>query len=201
MIKAEQRFSSISSIQENSSREDNWARIESLINHTWQIWCLFSRQLIMTSALGGATRNGICVPPCVTPSDWTRVSYIANCAASGNPAKFGKTNSLLRKEPTWGNVDKLVDIINGLNTANKQALLSALSIAARSSDHMQIIRNCTAHLCGETFSLVRDIRPYYNVHILRHPCDAVFWVDPNNGLHAFISWLDDMRQAADAATS
>jgi hypothetical protein len=201
MANSEKRFNEILTLKSSSTTADNWARIETLVNHSWQNWGLFCRQLIMTSALGGTTRGGVVIPACIAPPDWKRVSYIASCAFSRNPVKPIKTNSLMKKEPTWGNVDKLADIINELATANSSVLLPALSIASRSSSHMQVVRNCTAHMCGETFNLVKLIRPYYNVSTLRHPCDAAFWIDPNNGLFAFTSWLEDLRQSADKATT
>lgn len=193
---SEQRFRAVTAAKSSSSQDDNWARTESLINHTWQSWCLFCRQLIMASALGGKTRSGVALPACVVPSDWERVSYMAICAASGNAAKAGRTNNALRKEPTWGNPDKLVDIATAVATPNLTTIQSAITIASRCTKHMQAVRNCTAHMCGETFDLVKAMRPYYNVTSLRHPCDAAFWIDPSNGLHAFVSWLEDMRQAA-----
>lgn len=201
LVKAENRFRAIQAIRTAPPNEDDWARAEALMNYTWQTWCLFCRQLVMTSALGGVTRSGAAIPGCITPPDWKRVSYIASCAFSGNTPKLLKTNSSMKKEPTWGNVDKLVDIMNALNTSNAMTVLSALSIASRCATHIQIIRNCTAHMCGETFQQVKDIRSYYNNTALRHPCDAAFWIEPHSGTFAFTSWLADMRQAANQATA
>lgn len=198
---AQDRFIEIIKEKSKSSQEDNWARTESLVNHTWQIWSLFCRQLVMISALGGSTRSGTIVPSCVHPASPGRVAYIASCAFSGNSIKPNKIISSAKKEPTWGNVDKLNDIINALNTHNKISVLSALSTAHRGSAHLQTVRNCTMHMCGESFNEIRAIRPYYNAAQLRHPCDTTFWIDPNTGQQAFLSWIADMRQAGYLATT
>lgn len=200
-IQLDGQFYSIVAGLPNRSQFENWFLLEGLTSHCWQFWCQFCRQLLVAVGVGCTNRQGVILNACSIPPTWQRVSYFAMVVAQGSPPKPAKTNSSLRKEPTWGDISKVMDIIQALNPANKAQLVAAFGGIARGPRHLQIVRNAAAHMNGETYQEVRALRPYYDVKPWRHPSEVTLWVDPTSKNYAFSTWIADMRTAADAATA
>jgi hypothetical protein len=194
-------FNSVNSQWQSRPRRESWALLEGLLSATWQPWCAFCRETVIASALGCQTRAGIVYPPAVAPVQWERASYIAICAKSKAKPKASQTNSLLFREPTWGDVNSLIDIIQLLHPANETQLLSAFGTGARGPNHLQIVRNAAAHINFQTIANVRTLRAFYIVSSLRHPSDVALWVEPSSGASAFESWLEDLTLISDLATA
>lgn len=135
------------------------------------------------------------------PCTWARVSYVAIQAAHGGTVTAGKTNALLRKEPTWGDPTKIVAIINILNPSNRAILLSHFSGGLFGPKHCQTVRNAAAHKNTQTKNEVLALAASYTAHKIMYPTDAMFWIDPVSGDFAFISWLEDMRAIAAGVTA
>lgn len=180
---------------------ENWALLEGLVSMTWQTWCLFCRQLVIASGSGCVTRSGIVLTASVNPPTWQRISYIAKCVKSNSTPRAGRINTVLRHEPTWGNTDSLIDIISVLDPPNKSQLLSAFGPVTRGPNHLQTVRNASAHLNHQTFSEVKKLIPYYQGLSLRHPIDLALWIEPSSENFAFAAWLDEMRSIAERATN
>ena len=178
----------------------HWLALEGLLSQTWQSWGRFCRQTVMASGLGCVTRNGNHLAPTVTPAQWERISYVAMCVKNQSTVKAGKTNKILRYEITWGDVNRLINIINFVNPQNKGQLLTGFGAIGRGPRHLQIVRNSAAHLNHETFSDVRALIPVYDTVRSRHPTDALFWIDPTTQNFAYLSWVQDMRDAANIVT-
>ena len=174
--------------------------LDGLISITWQYWCRFCRQLVLASALGCQTRRGATLVPSVSPPIWQRVSYVAIRAANGKPILPNKTESLLRREPTWGDVAKLPLIVSGLAPQNGPILINTFGSVTQGPVHLQIVRNASAHLNEETHREILNLRPFYNPQSVRHPTDVTVWTEPVSQDYAFISWVDDMRLISDLAT-
>ena len=119
--------------------------LEGLISTVWQHWSLFCRRLVIASALGCKTRSGVVVAACVTPATWGRVSYIASRVKNDRRVHQGKENSLLRKEPTWGDVQRLQDVLNELRPCNLAQLSQCFGSISRGPIHVQVVRNAAAH--------------------------------------------------------
>ena len=110
---------------------------------------------------------------------------------SGKPAPGG-TNSNLRIEPTWGAPTKLNIVINSLDLDNKNTLASSFGASSYVS-HLQIVRNAAAHRHHQKTAEVLALRPYYQVSRLRHPSEALLWLEEQTKSFAFLFWLEDMR--------
>ena len=120
-------FDRIRSTSANRDILENWAKSEGLVSNTWQVWSVFCRQLIVCSSVGCQTRSGVSISATANPPTWERVSYVAICVRSKAIPRSGLTNNFLYKEPTWGNVDNVIDIVQELNPANKSQLLAGSS--------------------------------------------------------------------------
>jgi len=172
--------------------------LEGLISTAWQSWAHFCRDVVIDSCLGSTTSAGVSFAGCVTPLSWERVSYLAMQASNKSTPKVGLTNSEFRKEPTWGDVQKLQLIVAALNPHNQNTLISSFS-ASTFIKHVHIVRNAAAHRDRQTFGEVLRLVPFYAAYPLRHPVESTLWLDGNQQQPAFLFWLDEMRLVGELA--
>lgn len=173
--------------------------LEGILSGTWQAYCSFVRQVTIYSSLGCKTANGVIHPASVTPAVWERASYVALRAANGAVAKPTVLNSLLIKEPTWGDSSKISDIVNALNPGNGSTLKSHLAGGLTGPKHCQQVRNACAHRNHQTKADLKTLAPSYIASAVVHPTDVMTWRDPQSQEFAFLSWTDDMKTIAHGA--
>lgn len=175
--------------------------LEGLVSALWQHWSLFCRRVVFSSALGCVTRSGNAVTACVTPLLWERVSYISWRVHSGGAINTGNLNTDLRREPTWGDVQKVQNVIATLSPANAQQLITCLGSVSRGPIDVQLVRNAAAHRNTQTLAAIRMLNIYYNAKKISHPAQVSTWTEPVSRDFAFIAWADEMRLLADLMTS
>lgn len=180
--------------------KDDLMYLEGLTSTLWQYWCSFCRRVVICCSLGCQTRLGTVLSTCVTPTTWERVSYISMRAKSGSSIQPLRENSLLRLEPTWGDVVRIQKTITYLNPQNKNHLLSCFGSVTRGPVHLQRVRNASAHLNSQTLDDVKSLRAYYNSSRIRHPVESLTWIDPSSNDYAFISWITEIRIIAEITT-
>lgn len=180
--------------------EKEWMYLEGLISTLWQCWNHFCRDVVISSATGCTTAAGGVLAPSVIPPSWERVSYIAmQSKGRGQPILVGRTNSVLRFEPTWGDVGVLANVISAARPANRSQLLSAFGLGQKVI-HLQRVRNASAHRNGETMNDVLAFAHAYNLQRSpRHPAEAAFWVDAALRDYAIEAWAGEMRTIAHVA--
>ena len=194
-------FTNWVSIAPSKLREPDTMFLEGLVSSLWQHWSLFCRRVIFASAIGCTTRTGNVIHACVTPEVWQRVSYIAWRANSRGSIQPLTLNEDLKREPTWGDVQKLQAIILELCPQNMSHLVSCFGSVSRGPVHVQIVRNAAAHRNYQTFDRVKSLHAYYNVKPIGHPAEATVWAEPTSRDFAFMAWSDEMRIVADLITS
>lgn len=170
-------------------------KLEGLLSRVWQTWAGFCRLCICESCLGTTNGLGVIVPRHAHALSEAHVSSAAIRAKSPTTRViWGSTNTLLRLEPTWGDVDVLNRIIPRLNPANQGQLLAAFSAGSQSAKALQFIRNASAHNNIQTMADVHGIRSRYIVFPVTHPVQALYWTDPATRdflvLHAIEELLD-----------
>lgn len=182
-----------------TSKKDKALRrhhLEGALSDAWQAYCSFVRYVLIRSATGTVASSGAMLGPSVIPPTWERVSYIGGRAANGNNVQPGLTNNILRKEPTWGDSSKIVDIVNALAPANGITLKANFAGGLTGPKHCQIVRNACAHKNTQTSGEVRAIASQYLVSAFKEPIDAMLWKVPPTNEYAFLSWIDDMKAIA-----
>jgi len=192
----EDRFISFQSSMPYRLDHSHWMFLEGLSSATWQYWGRFCRSVVIDSALGARTVGGVNLIPCA--NSWEEISHIASCAARGKPFVPGGTNSNLRIEPIWGDPNKLNVVINALALGNKSTLASSFGATSYIS-HLQKVRNAAAHKHHQNTADVLALRPYYQVARLRHPSEALLWLEERSRSFAFLFWLEDMRMLGELA--
>lgn len=182
------------------TREKDWMYLEGLISVLWQSWSHFCREVVISSTTGCSTAGGRVLAPSVTPPNWERVSYIAmQTKGGGKPILPGRTNSVRRFEPTWGDVGALANVISATKPANSSQLLSAFGLGQKVV-HLQRVRNAAAHRNSETMKDILSFAHAYNLlRTPRHPSEAVYWVDAASRDYAIEAWAAEMRTIASLA--
>jgi hypothetical protein len=152
--------------------------------------------VVIQSALGATTASGIVLPACAT--SWEEVSAAAIQAARLKLPQPRAVNNSLRLEPTWGDTKKLLNIIQRIQLGNQQQLAQSFGASAYIS-HVQTVRNAAAHRHNQNTAEVIALSPFYLVSRLRHPTEALLWLEQQTQSFAFIFWLDDMKMIGSLA--
>ena len=167
--------------------------LEGWLSTVWQSWGRFCRNTVVASCCGCQTTSGIVVP--ATHTSAGTVSYIAWKQCRGTAPKSSGTNGLLRNEPTWGHIDKLLDVITALNPFNYGTISGGFGTVP-AIDHVRIIRNAAAHRNVQTAAEVIGLQTQYIGGPLRNPLEALFWIDPTTGRTLAQVRMEDMRIGA-----
>lgn len=175
------------------SSPQDFYELEGWLSDVWQIWCRFCRNAIMASCGGCRTLSGAAVPQ--NHPSWEIVSDIACRQSKGVAPRTIGSNALLHREPTWGHIDKLIDVIQALAPANSAQLLAGFGTVP-AIEHIRLIRNAAAHRNQQSLASVVAFRSQYRGGRIRHPLEALFWLDAATGRTLVHSRLDDMRVAA-----
>jgi hypothetical protein len=111
----------LSTVQRQNLKVDEIHQLEGWLSDLWQIWGRFCRTTVFASCTGCSTQTAGAIAA-VQPGRG-EVSYIAAKQRNGMaPIKAG-SNSLLRAEPTWGHIDRLIEVI--LQTHKEVLAISA----------------------------------------------------------------------------
>jgi hypothetical protein len=157
--------------------------LEGLLSRSWQCWCVFCRDALFESCKGGVTSGGVTITPNPLALSDAHISGAAIRAKNhrNDGVYWGSTNSILRLEPTWGDVDRLVDIVSRLGPNNQATLAAAFSSASPSAKVLQTIRNAAAHHNPETMNAVSALSSSYVAYPVTHPAQALFWTERSSG--------------------
>lgn len=170
--------------------------LEGLLSFAWQAWCLFCRQCLIESCTGTTTGAGLHIPPHPLAASELHVSSAAIRARKGTTPYWLNTNSILRYEPTWGDVNTLATIIPRLAPNNANQLVAAFSSAFSSAKALQAIRNAAAHRNSQTLNEVRNLASAYFAFGINSPLEALFWISPSSGDFLATHAFDDLRDVA-----
>jgi len=177
-------------------------KTEVLISDIWQFWCNFCRELYFSSMRGTSTRSNNSIIGVAANKDWKRIAYEAGHVL--NPRRCCTSNGHLnykkRFEPTWGDIDVIQTIINGVNPNNKNTLLSGFGSFYKLKD-LQNVRNACAHKNIETKGEVLQLSTNYSFSHLKYVTDLAWIRDRTTGAMALEVWLDEMYQIANIVTS
>lgn len=170
--------------------------LEGLLSRTWQVWCGFCRSCFMHSCMGTVTSRGSPVdrlPEAISESHVSGAAIRAKRQSA--PPFWVEPNTLLRKEPTWGDVDTLVVVISRIKPNNYDQLLATFSTVHKSAKAIQNIRNCSAHNNAQTMSGVMDMMSSFIVFPIAHPTHAMFWLDPHSSDFLITHAIDDLIES------
>lgn len=167
--------------------------LEGWLSDVWQVWCRFCRRTVFASCNGCETTSGFVVAPSYPSPE--AVAFIAARQKNGKSPVGPVVSIRLQREPTWGHVDRLIEVIQALAPANRGSLLSSFSIIPL-IEQVRLIRNATAHRNVQTLAEVIAFQSQYLARPIRHPLEALFWVDSSTGRTLIHSRLDDMRIGA-----
>tara|TARA_R110000868_G_C10740942_1_gene752394 strand:- start:280 stop:741 length:462 start_codon:yes stop_codon:yes gene_type:complete len=153
--------------------------------------------------MGTTDGNGIAITPVAGAISEEHVSAAAMHANNKNtpPANWIKTNSILRKEPTWGDIDVLTKIASNLSPSNASQINAAISTVYTTAKDIQIIRNATAHTNHQTILEVRSIMTRYVVFPTNHPIQATLWTVHSTSDFLLANAIEELKMASLSAIS
>ena len=183
------------------ARLTRWRRralTEVLVSDLWQAWNEFVRDILIASCAGCVTRSGVIVAARPGLNSWQRISYEAKAYATvgktGTPIKKLKAkwlNSHRYQDPTWGDLDHIVDVVNGLAPANLTDLRSAFGATARGLKDLQTVRNACFHKNRESWDAVKDAETvYFSSSDTRDPSDLAWKTYLGKTTPSFYDWTD-----------
>lgn len=176
--------------------------LNGLVDYVWQSWNRFSREYFMKCTIGCTSKNGVIIAAAgnVTPCTEERISYLASKLSRQNKITATGTNTILRFEPTWGDIDKIISLSALCSLSNHTVITSSFGGGLLGPKHLQSVRNSIAHLNKETHASIIDISSQYKSNKIRHPVSSVFWRTVDTDLFALSAWIEDMLIIADIAT-
>ncbi len=177
--------------------------LEGLLSRLWQGWGHFWRECLFKSCMGTTDGVGVGVAALVNAVSADHVSGAAIKAKSlnGSPPYWGSQNSILRYEPTWGDVDILSRVIPRLGPANQGQLIAAISSVYTYAKDIQSIRNAVAHTNTQTMADVASIRTRYVSYTIAHPVQSLFWGTAIHNNYLVLEAIEEFRLAALASIS
>jgi hypothetical protein len=177
--------------------------LEGVLSKIWQCWGNFCRECVFQSCLGTITSSGVAVPALASATSDQLVSGAAVRAKklTAIAPYWGPANSILRNEPTWGDVDVLTRIISRLGPSNAGQMLAAFSSGHSSARSLQRLRNCAAHHNNETMADITLMAPYFVAYPISHAVQAMFWLEPSTNDYLVTASIEGLRDAAEAAIS
>lgn len=174
---------------------------EVLISDIWQTWCSFCRELVFSSCRGTRARNGDFIAKRVGNNSWKRLGYEASQVAKNQAiAANGHLNFAIRKELTWGDIHKLLLVINHLSPGNKNHILSTIG-SFTNFKHLQQLRNACAHKNIETISDINSLKTHYHFTKLACAPQLAWAFCLSENITALELWLFEMNLIADIVTS
>ena len=173
---------------------------EGIISDLWQSWTNFCRTIILESCLGSKSRSGQLIPPRMGDNSWQRIGYEAFCAVRGRSIHASKVNQFMRQEPTWGDVGRLITLIQVVRPVNSAMLLTAFGLPLLGPVHLQRTRNACFHKNADTLGDVRSLFIHYRIMNFSSPCDLAWQLDPTKSTLAIYAWMDDLEVMVDKAT-
>ena len=183
-----------------SKSVDRFALQEGLISSLWQTWCEFCRDSVIGATQGANTTSGILVSsPTYSARTELEIAFAAKQLASSKPVGRIRSVAGRHQEPTWGDVNKLILIISGLGPTNASTMLSGFGSASSIKD-LQLYRNASAHICGDTIEMVKNTIVRYNNTNFKHPSDTMKWTDPSTDDYLWRTWLYEMDLISDVTT-
>jgi hypothetical protein len=170
--------------------------LEGLLSRLWQAWCGFCRGCLIESCCGTTSGAGQQIAGHPLARAEACVSAAAIRAKGKGTVVWGGTNSVLKREPTWGDVDVLVGkVVPDLNPVNQSQLLAAFSSASDAAKALQRIRNASAHFNSQSLADVTSMQSKYVAYPITHATQALFWVAPSTGVFLALDAIEALREA------
>lgn len=181
-------------------RLDRSAYQEGLVSALWQSWCGFCREVLIGSATAAKSVSGHAVTSPYAGHAEMEIAYVAKRLSQGRAVGVVRALAGAHQEPTWGDVSKANLIAGGLGTSNQAQLVSAFGSASTISD-LQLCRNASAHVSGQTIAEITAAKVRYSQTRFLHASDLIYWVAPQTNAFLWKTWIDEIEVTADLAVT
>jgi hypothetical protein len=176
--------------------------LEGLLSRLWQAWNAFCRGCVIESCMGTVDATGAVIaglPDALSEAHVSGAAMVAKKQA--RPPYWGRTNTVLRNEPTWGDADVLANVFTRLRPANAGKMLAAFSTVHPNAKAVQTIRNGAAHNHAQNLSDIHSLQSAYVTFPISHPTHALFWVEPQSSDYLVTYAVEELKDAGLTAIS
>ena len=174
-------------------------QLEGVLSRVWQGWSIFWRRSVIQSCLGTFDASGSPIVRLAEALDENHVSGAAIKARQKKKPYWGFPNEVLKREPTWGDVDQVANILERLRPENSSQLLAALSSANLHAKPLQVIRNAAAHNHYQNVEELLRLQSAYLVFPITHPTHAMFWIEPRSREFLILNIIEELTATSLAA--
>lgn len=166
-----------------------------LLNHLWQAWCCFWRYYWLAYVQGGRDAGGSIIRgayPGVSEAE--AIYQMLVLAGKRRAGSYGAISSS-HQEATWGDIQRIQDIANGLLSSypSLSYVQSAASLHGQSIAHLQIIRNSQTHPSRSGQANTLMLAPHYLVRSSRFtPSELIYSREIRSGRVAILHWIESI---------
>lgn len=140
-------------------------------------------------------------------NSWQRISYEARehaqASKDGRVAKIKSTGKAKGRyqDPTWGDLDTIVDVTTGLGSSNASPLSTAFGATSRGLKDLQTVRNGCFHKNIETWAAVKSLESIsFSSSDTRDPSDLAWKTYLGKSTAAIFDWTDAVMAVCGSAT-
>jgi hypothetical protein len=180
----------------NDFTTDELCLIEGVMSRIWQVWCRFCRRVVLESCQGTTELSGVPIPPLAAANSDGHVSAAAILAWRKRPVTWHQSNSVLRREPMWGDVDVLLDVIDGLKPNNAAKLKGMCTVSSTGAKLLQTARNAAAHHNHQSLGELLSLSSAFSAFPINHACQSAFWVETVSADYLLPFVLEELKDAA-----
>lgn len=172
------------------SRGNEQAKLsaEMAVVRLYDAWSRYCRELIVISALGGATTlGGVYLKRSTKASNRKQVIHAATTTTSGR-----------QRWVKWGVATECINVGNRLGIANINTVAAALGATNTASEELRTVRNFFAHRSKGTREMAMNTNRF-PVGRRPHVWELAIGGSPTLGLTTFEIWVDNLEATAEAA--
>jgi hypothetical protein len=184
----------------NAFSRDDECFLEGLLSRVWQEWSAFCRSCVIDSCMGTVAGDGRLIAALPNAVSEAHVSAAAIRVVKRRKLSWRGINTVLRFEPTWGDVAVIVSVVQSLAPSNGTQLLAAFSAGHEAAKTLQLLRNAAAHHHVQNMAEVQLLAQRYLAFPITHPTHALLWVERTSRKLLLQHVMDELSLTASTAT-
>lgn len=179
--------------------------ISPLVINLLNTWANFTRSYYICCALGTKRPDGSNVSSTLSAIPSRSINdAIGNAVQTFRPKASKSSNGEwdTRDEPTWHDVNILIQLASKYNFSNAADIKTAFTFGFTAHQHLVVFRNYYAHKNGGTRKKAQNIATKYSIRSNQHPSDILLDTPLSTPGTALIDiWIGELEQTVEILCS